>query len=241
MSRERSPDRKRALKIWFESGKQKKPSEIAAELGISAAMVRKWKSIDKWDDLPEPKRGAPKGNKNAKGNKGGKGGPPGNDKAVKHGLFRKFLPDDPETLELFDATETLSPLDMLWMQIRIAWTNLVRSQKIMFVRDQQDETQVLKKQKTIYFGGKDGGSTEEIEWEYQHAWDKQGRVLTSQSAAMSRLSSMIRQYDDMLRAIPPDEIQEEQRLRIAKLKAEVTQLNKDTIPEPVIFKDDVHE
>ncbi|MCM3273673.1 phage terminase small subunit [Paenibacillus elgii] len=248
MSREQSPARKQAKKIWLKSGRQKKPAEIAAELGISAALVRKWKSLDKWEDEPETRsRGAPKGNKNAKGNKGGPGGPLRNDKAVTHGLFRKFLPSDPETLEIFDATEDMSPLDILWQSIRIAWTNIIRAQKIQFVRDRDEMIKELKKRKfeVVNTGSKKEPKYEQFvteeEYEFQFSWDRQATALNSQSAAMGRLTSMIRQYEEMLRTLPPEEVQEGQRLRFDKLKAEVKALNKDTLPDPVIFKDDIHE
>ncbi|WP_281885656.1 phage terminase small subunit [Paenibacillus sp. YYML68] len=227
MSRAQSPERKKALKIWEKSGRTKKPAEIAAELGISAQLVRKWKSIDQWEEKPTPRQrgpGAPTGNKNAKGNKGGPGGPLRNAKAVTHGLYRKFLPNDKETLEIFDVTDSMEPLDLLWASIRILWTNIIRAQKIMFVRDQDDMTKELKKEKNVHFGGEEGGGSEETEYEIQFAWDKQGAALTAQSSAMSRLTSMIKQYEDMLRTLPPEEILEEQRLRIEKLKLEIGDL-----------------
>lgn len=214
MSREQSPARKEAFKIWVDSGRKKKPKEIADELGLSGELIRKWKCIDKWEQKPDPRPGAPKGNQNAKGNKGGNGGPLGNDNAVKHGLFRKFLPDDPDTQEIFDASDDISPMDLLWTSIRILWTNIVRSQRIMFVRDQQDQTKVLKKVSESEQG-------EMKEWEYQHAWDKQGAALSAQSAAMRTLGSKIKQYEEMLRASPPESVMEEHRLRMEKLKAEV--------------------
>ncbi|MFC6650501.1 phage terminase small subunit-related protein [Paenibacillus rhizoplanae] len=75
--------------MWLKSGRQKKSTEIAADLGINPSMVRRWKSTDQWDEIPASgrPRGAKKGNQNAKGNKGGKGGPEGNQKALKHGFF----------------------------------------------------------------------------------------------------------------------------------------------------------
>uniref|UniRef100_UPI00403F2BF3 phage terminase small subunit n=1 Tax=Paenibacillus sp. FSL H8-0332 TaxID=2954742 RepID=UPI00403F2BF3 len=116
MTREKSPDREKALKIWLKSGWQRKPSEIAKDLGVSPSLVRKWKSTVKWKDIPETagRRGAPKGNINAKGNKGGKGGPEENQKALKHGFFSKFMPQDPEYMEIREIVETMSPADMIW-------------------------------------------------------------------------------------------------------------------------------
>lgn len=214
MSRARSPDRERALKIWLDSGRQKKPKEIALEIGIGDDIVRKWKCLDKWNELPEPKpkrRGAPEGNKNAIGNTGGSGGPENNDKAVKHGFFRRIFPDDAETLAIIDEIETKTPLDILWENIVIQYTAIARAQKIMFVRDQDDITRELKREKS-------SDTAHEIEYNIQFAWDKQASFVKAQSAAMLALNTLMRRYDDMINRGLGDE---EQRMRIEKLKAEV--------------------
>jgi uncharacterized protein YjcR len=157
--------------------------------------------------------GAPKGNKNAKGNKGGNGGPYGNDKAVTHGFFRKYFPAD--TIEIMEQIEYRSPLDMLWDQIMIQYTAIIRAQQIMHVEDKDDLTKVLKKEKPGMFG-------DEKEWEFQFAWDRQATFLNAQSRAMSTLQSLIKQYEDMCRQGSADE---EQQLRIKKLKGEVALLD----------------
>ncbi|MFJ2042229.1 phage terminase small subunit [Paenibacillus taichungensis] len=173
--------------------------------------------------------GAPKGNKNAKGNKGGNGGPYGNEKAVTHGFFRKYFPAD--TIEIMEQIEKRSPLDMLWDQIMIQYTAIIRAQQIMYVEDKNDLTKVLKKEKPGMFG-------DEKEWEFQFAWDRQATFLNAQSRAMSTLQSLIKQYEDMCRQGTADE---EQQLRISKLKAEVSALDKERMAETVVFKDDLHE
>jgi len=218
MSKEQSPIQKKAFKLWCELGRPRSSKEIAEKLDVSQELVRKWKNYYKWTTLPDPKPGAPRGNRNAKGNKGGNGAPLGNDRAVRHGLFRKILPDDQETREIFDATEEMSALDMLWYQIRIAWTNIMRSQKIQFVKDKDDMTKEIKKTKEIDAGG---FSTLETDFEIQFAWDKQGVALTTQAAAMTAVTRMLKQYDDMLRALPPEDVKEEQRQRFELLKAQV--------------------
>jgi uncharacterized protein YjcR len=217
-----SSKRFQALKIWLSSGRDKKPKEIAEELDVNPQLVRKWKCIDKWDEIPStpPRRGAPYRNKNGLGNKGG--GPPGNQHAVKHGLFRKWLPNDEEVLEIYDATREMPMLDLLYEQIRIAFTNIIRAQKIMFVKDQDDMTKEVKKTERT--------STEDMtidkeEWEIQFAWDKQAKALTSQAAAMRTLNSKIKQYEEMLRSMPPEDVKEEHRLRIEKLKADIKAAN----------------
>lgn len=92
MAKERSPKRKKAFKLWCDSGRELKPSEIAKKLGVSASLVRKWKSIDEWECRTDPKPGAPFGNKNAVGNKGG-GAPERNKNAVTHGLYETIWID----------------------------------------------------------------------------------------------------------------------------------------------------
>ena len=220
MSRKPSPKRAEALKIWLKSGREKKPKEIATELDVSDNLIRKWKSIDKWDDVPEtsPRRGAPFRNKNAKGNKGGS--PPlNNQNAVTHGLFRKWLPDDEELLEIYDAArEGMSMLDILYEEILISFTNIIRAQKIMFVKDKDDLTKEIKKTKNY---SDDNSSSEEVEYELQFAWDKQAKALSSQAAASRALINKIKQYEEMIRTLPPEEVKEEHRLRIEKMKAEV--------------------
>lgn len=225
MARERSPDRKKALTLWFDSGKTMKPAEIAAKLGISPEMVRKWKSLDKWDEQPEPRPGAPRGNRNAVGNKGGPGGPPGNDKAVTHGLFRKFLPDDSETQEIYDMTAEMSPLDMLWEGIRIQLTNIIRSLKVQHVTGKDEMIKELKKQKfEVHTKGR--GDKKELipvvieeEYEFQFAWDRSATALKSWAAAWTSLTRTIKQYEDALRQASPDEVKKEQWARFEQLKA----------------------
>ncbi|HBU81749.1 MAG TPA: terminase [Paenibacillus sp.] len=100
MARERSPERDKAKLMWLESGGMMMLKDIAAALSVPESRIRKWKSMDRWEDelngsaegspkgsVPNgtngsvPKsRGAPKGNKNASGNRGG--APPGNKNAV---------------------------------------------------------------------------------------------------------------------------------------------------------------
>lgn len=152
MPREPSPKRFQALKIWLKHSREIKLKEIAEELGVSDSQVRKWKCIDKWDEIPESepnKRGAPYRNRNAVGNKGG-GAPEGNQNALKHGMFKKWLPDDDELHEIYEAVrEGMSTLDILYEEILVMFTNFIRAQKIMYVKDQNDMTKELKKEKVF--------------------------------------------------------------------------------------------
>jgi uncharacterized protein YjcR len=192
------------------------------------------------------KRGAPPGNENAKGNIGGgapignqnakgHGAPLRNDNAVTHGLFRKFLPDDDDTIELMEAINERGPLEMLWDAIVIKHTNIIRSQKILFIENKDDETRVVKKQKGYYAEDEKSGEQkfypEEIEFEYQHAWDKQASALNAYARAMSELRGLIKDYltlsgEDDHRRLQLAKMEqsmdvEQEKLKLAKEKFEL--------------------
>lgn len=198
-----------------------KYKDIAEKYGVSLNTVKSWKQRHGWvrnkgapitKSVHTKKVGAPLGNQNAKGNKGG-GAPRGNSNAVTHGFFRKFLPED--TFEIMQQFEQASPLDILWTSIQLQWAAILRAQPIMHVKDQEDLTKILKREKQ---SSGDTSSSWEEEYELQHAWDKQATFLNAQSRAMSTLQSLIKQYEDLcIKGLAT----EEQMLRIEKLKGEI--------------------
>lgn len=133
----RSDERKKAEKIYLENKGNVKLVEIAEQLGLPDNKIRKWKSMDGWEGKLHPsagsegkkkqgerstkkqgsvpsKRGAPKGNQNAKGGRGNPNPKPPPD-ATKHGGYSAVywdvlddeerglieeLPQDEETLLL---------------------------------------------------------------------------------------------------------------------------------------------
>lgn len=107
-----------------------------------------------------------------------------NHNAEKHGLFRKYLPE--ETFSII-AEMPVNPLDVLWDQIQIAYAAIIRAQQIMYVRDQTDKTREMV-----------SNSVNGESWKTQQAWDKQADFLKSQARAQSELRCMIKQYDEML-------------------------------------------
>ena len=113
--------------------------------------------------------------------------------------------------------EERSPLDLLWDQIMIQYTAIIRAQKLMFVKDQQDKTVEI-------VSSSDMGTS----WDIQQAWDKHEKFLSAQSRAMTTLNGMIKQYEEMLRNDDEQkEIAEERRARIAKIKAETKRISED--------------
>ena len=105
--------------------------DIAKKLEIPEGTVRRWKCTYKWDsDKSERseskksvrKRGGQPGNRN-------RAAPKGNKRAEKFGFFSKYLPE--ETREIFDAIDEADPLDLLWDQIRLSYTAIIRAQSIL--------------------------------------------------------------------------------------------------------------
>lgn len=188
--------------------------EIAARLELPEGTVRRWKSTHKWDsersdknnERSKKKKGGQAGNKNATG-------PPGNKNAEKFGFFSKYLPE--ETREIFSAIDQADPLELLWHQIQIAYTAIIRAQQIAYVKDQTDKT-------VEKIEHKDGNVTGE-RWEVQQAWDKQNEFLKAQARAQGELRSLIKQYNEMLHK-NWELSTEEQRERVAHLKARTDKL-----------------
>ena len=247
MPKARSEKRDRAYELWKDSSGKMMLKDIAAAIGVSDTQIRKWKNQDNWDDknkvtLPiangnvtkqKKPRGAPKGSKNALGNKGGNGGPPGNDHAVKHGFFARIFPDDEETMAIVDEIngKRNDTLGILWENIVIQYTAIARAQRLMWVRDQEDITEHLKKRKVQSDVKPVGAGKEkdyqavenyrEEEWELQFAWDKHASFLKAQSRAIQTLERLITRYEEMLLK---DLSTEEQQLRIDKLKVEIEKI-----------------
>lgn len=198
-----------------------KYKDIAEKYSVSINTVKSWKQRHGWQrqkgapsekGVHTKKPGAPPGNKNAIGNRGG--APPHNSNAATHGLFQKYLPA--ESLEIMEQLQQRSPLDIVWDNIMIQYTAIIRAQQIMYVKDQDDSTTTKIEEK---FGNVSGEK-----WEVQQAWDKQATFLQAQSRAMATLQSLIRQYDELLRT---ELATDEQKARIEVLRSKVP--NKDGI------------
>lgn len=235
MAKQRSPNRDRAYEIFKEHNGNIQNRKIANILDTPEKTISGWKVKDKWNEklngvlqtkirstpLEKKNRGAPKGSKNALGNKGGPGGPIGNKKAEKFGFFSKYLPKD--TLDIIKAIDEKDPLDIIWENIQIQYAAILRAQNIMHVESKDEMIKEIKKKKESY---SENGESNEIEYEFQFAWDRQATFLNAQSRAMAELRSQIKQYDEMLHK-NWELATEEQKLRIEKLKVDIGNINGD--------------
>ncbi|MEN6349321.1 MAG: phage terminase small subunit [Syntrophomonas sp.] len=227
MSRPRSDNRDEAFRLFKESGGKLSSSAIANLLGEKLNNIKTWRVKDKWK-VKVGKVGAPYENQNAVGNNGG--APKYNQNHFIHGFYSKYLPK--QTLEIMKDIEGMDPLDMLWNNILMKFASIIRSQKIMFVKNKDDTTEHLKKIKTQKavraVGNPEDGDGEfrtyetyrEEEYELQFAWDKQATFLNAQSRAMAQLTNMIKRYEEMLHK-NWEMASEEQKLRVERLKVQI--------------------
>lgn len=213
MGRPRNPNRDKAFKLFIDSGGKATSAEIAAQLAEKISTINNWRTQDKWK-ASLGKVGAPYGNKNAIGNSGG-GAPLKNANHYIHGLFSKYLPR--ATVDIMKNTEGMAPIDILYLNIQMKFAAIIRSQKIMFVKNRND--------KTIEKVAEQDGKVIGEKWEIQQAWDKQAQFLKAQSVAMGQLTNMIRRYDELLHK-DWDLVTEEQRQRIEKIREDVERLKK---------------
>ena len=211
----RDPLRDEAFKLFRNSKGKMTSKEIAEKLNKSVNTINSWRNKDEWSK--KLKGGAPRGNSNAKGH----GAPKGNLNNLKHGEYcdpskfldkgflAKYIPAATKNIIKGVLENGVTHLDMLW-------DNIIRSQKIMYVKNQDDITKV--KTKEAY-----GENSSTEEWEYQFAWDKQEKFIKSQSSAMKTLNSMVKDYEELLHK-NWDLATEEQKLRIEKLKLDISKI-----------------
>lgn len=219
-----------------------KYKDLAEKYGVSINTIKSWKKRHGW----ERKKGAPKrksvhtkkggqpGNVNALGNSGG-AAPIRNQNAKTHGFYSKHMPA--EAFEIMQDIQEFSPVDLLWEQIQIQFTAIVRAQKIMFVENKDEKIKELKKKKSIV---SDSTDIEEEEYEFQFAWDRHATFLNAQSRAMAELRSLIKQFEGL--ADEKDERRlklKQMKLNIDRTKAEVERLtdNKEDPTFEIIIKD----
>lgn len=234
----RGPDTKELAKQDYLKGMKYK--ELAGKYNVSLNTIKSWVRRYNWSEdkkskgAHKKKKGAPLNNKNAVGH----GAPAKNKNAETHGFFSKYLPE--ETLGIIEEIKTKTPLDMLWDQIIIQYAAIIRAQKIMHVESKDEMIKELRKSKVKTKDRSTEKTTtneseEEYEYEFQFAWDRQATFLNAQSRAMSELRSLIRQYDEMLNA-NWDLATEEQKLRINKLKADLSKDDNKDKPIEILIK-----
>lgn len=199
------------------------------------------------------KGGAPRGSKNALGNRGGTGGPVGNKKAVATGEFESIWMDtlevdeqelarQVETDPLRQADEAITLLSIRERRMLQRIQNLRnalsdKQRKVLQERITVKDVQTIHDEKT--------GQTKSVvvpidKLVTTKVEESDIRVIDD----LLRLEeALTRVQDKKLKAIDLKNrfVDAERDLRIQKLQAEVNTLNNNSIVDPVVFKDDLHE
>lgn len=203
--------------------------DIAKQLDLPEGTVRRWKSTHNWDSERSDKtdanvrkkRGGQPGNHNATG-------PPRNQHARKHGLFSKWIPE--EINEIIGVMPE-DPIDILWHNIELQYANIIHSQKILYVNDENDKT------KEITMAGDNVTA-----YEIQQAWDKQAGNMSALSRSMKTLMSMIKEYDELLHK-NWDTATDLQKAQLEQMRAQTNKLKSDSenteIIDQVVIHDDI--
>jgi uncharacterized protein YjcR len=194
MPRKRDPRRDEAFKMWKECKGEITNREIARQLEVPEKTIGGWKSKDNWNGvLQTDKRSTPKqkGKKQARApsKRSGNHNPKNqfakrNKAAEKFGFLSKYLPE--EYKEIMETIAGRKPEDLLWDQIVIQYTAIIRSQKIMLVNNADD----LSKEQSQSGWGDSGAD----KYEVRFAYEKQAAFLNAQSRAISELRTSIRQF-----------------------------------------------
>lgn len=202
-----------------------KYKEIAEQLGVSINTIRSWQRRFKWSrkkcaqkekDVHIKNSGAQAENTNSLYC----GAPKGNRNAVKHGLLSKYLPD--EIMGIVTDLEDVSHIDILWQNILIQHAKIIHAQKVLFVQSNESHVEVTEKQTSVTIKA-DGSKEKSIvsQSSILAAQSLESKAMSALSRAMGTLNNMIKQYDELCRS---DLATEEQRMRIEKIKTDVSQI-----------------
>lgn len=209
--------------------------DLAEKYDVKDATIRSRKNREKWQrnnatQHATKKNGVATEKKTKQRNRSGNPNPKNtfaerNSKALKHGLFSRYMPQ--ETLDIMGMIAGSNPVDLLWMQIELQFAAIIRAQEIMFVNDRNDTVKVTTKERSDDFGSEES-------FEYQFAWERHALFMNAQSKAMGELRGLIKQFDEMAH------IDDERRLKlqvmqgsIDKTKAEIEKLNGNNDEGPI--------
>lgn len=207
--------------------------ELGEKYGIKVGTIKSRRSREKWQregvatgNSSVAKGGKKKATSKRKKRRSGNPNPKNqfakrNKAAWRHGFFAQYLPE--KTMELVERIDKLDPIEILWDQIMIQYAAIVQAQEVMHVVNKDDHD-------TFVIEEGEYGTKKEV-----HAsWDKQAKLLTSQSRAMSELRGLIKQYVAI--ADESDERRlklEAMQLAIKKTKHEIDVLEKGNDEKPL--------
>ncbi len=117
--------------------------------------------------------------------------------------------------------DTSSPADILWANILISYSAIIRAQRIMYVADEKDHSALKSSEST----GAAGSSTS---WLVQTAWDRQANFMQAQARAQAELRALIKEFN----AIADESDARRLKLEVMKKEVEFKQLEIDRMKNP---------
>lgn len=242
MPRARDPNRDKAFEIFKEHNGDITNRKIAEMLDCPEKSVGGWKSKDKWNQklngvLQTNERSTPKNNVplKADGQRGEKEKQPyrsnpknqftkRNEASVKHGFYRKWLPQD--MLEIIEDTKGMTLADRLWFQIETKFASLIQLHKIMFVESRNDTLNEI----DMISDGEDGGMERH---KVVYAFEQYAEYVKTEARLTSEWRNVVKQFLELSDEYDERRMKLEQmQLNIDKTKTEIEKLNAD------ISKDD---
>ena len=120
-------------------------------------------------------------------------------KPIKNAPWLKYLPED--VVEMMKSMEEANPIDILYDQIRMQWSMIIRAQEIMYVSDQLDTDRFKTK-----------SSMDSDTYEVHTAWDKHGKFMNAMATAQKELRFLIQQFMELA------PVEDERRARIKNIE-----------------------
>lgn len=244
MPRARDPNRDKAFEIFKEHNGDITNRKIAEMLGVSEKTIGSWKSKSKddWNGklngvLQTNERSTPKNNASWKvdGQRVEKEKQPyrsnpknqftkRNEASVKHGFYRKWLPQD--MLEIIEDTKGMTLADRLWFQIETKFASLIQLHKIMFVENRDDTLNEI----DMVSDGEDGGMERR---KVVYAFEQYAEYIKTEARLTAEWRNVVKQFLELSDEYDERRMKLEQmQLNIEKTKTEIDKLNAD------ISKDD---
>ncbi|RIJ63617.1 phage terminase small subunit [Rummeliibacillus sp. POC4] len=240
MPRARDPNRDKAFEIFKEHNGDITNRKIAEMLGVSEKTIGSWKSKSKddWNGklngvLQTNERSTPKNNASWKvdGQRVEKEKQPyrsnpknqftkRNEASVKHGFYRKWLPQD--MLEIIEDTKGMTLADRLWFQIETKFASLIQLHKIMFVESKYD---TLREEDMMSDG--EGGST--TRYKVVYAFEQYAEYVKTEARLTSEWRNVVKQFLELSDEYDERRMKLEQmQLNIEKTKTEIENIKGDT-------------
>lgn len=253
MPRARDPNRDKAKELYLESDGKMLLKDIAEQLGKSDSQIRKWKNQDKWDNhlkgnVTNQSKGnvtKRKGHKNVDEQKGEKKKAPyrsnpknqftkRNEASVKHGFYRKWLPQD--MLEIIEDTKGMTLADRLWFQIETKFASLIQLHKIMFVENRNDTLNEI----DMISDGEDGGMERH---KVVYAFEQYAEYVKTEARLTSEWRNVVKQFLELSDEYDERRMKLEQmQLNIDKTKTEIERnqiaIRKENGEDQEEFEDD---